>query len=165
MHIAGIDLGSAKLKLVELASSTGVRHQLLSGELAVDLSTMSDFRDQDCGVFPIKDDAVVPDAIAEDEVGRVDNAFRVNKRVGRSEIRFDLAKHALLDASRQFQKLGFGVPGEGVGNHEKPAFRFTAFAETRPEWREASSEARNFGLLASRFSSSSSKLFLSIWSK
>ena len=126
---------------------------------------MADFGDEDAVFLPIEDDAVVPDAIAEDELGRINNAFRVDERVGRSEVLFNLAENTLLNASREFQKLGFGVPGEGVGDHERPAFRFTAFAQTRPELREASSEARNFGLLASRSSSSSSKVFLSIRSR
>ena len=126
---------------------------------------MGDFGDEDAASLPIEDDAVVPNAIAEDETGRIDNAFRVDERVGRSEALFDLAENTLLNTSRKFQKLGFGMPGEGVGNHTRPAFRFTAVAETRPELREASREARNFGLLVSRSSSSSSNVFLSIRSR
>ena len=129
---------------------------------AVDVASVSDPRDEDACSFPIKDHAVVTDPISKARLRRVDDSFSKAQRSGGLKPVFDFAEDTALNVARKLQELGFCMLREGARNHERRAFRFTVAAETRPDFREASREARNAGAPAATPSSSSSRVCLSI---
>ena len=117
--------------------------------LAVDVAPVADLQDEKASAFPLKDDSVVADAIPKPRTGRAGQARRKGERIGSVQELLDLVQDAALDVGRKFQKLRFGVFGERVGNQERRALRLTALAETRPDFRAASSDERNLGFWAS----------------
>ncbi len=128
----------------------------------VDVASVSDPRDEDACSFPIKDHAVVTDSISKARLRRADDSFSKAQRRGGLKPVFDFAEDAALNVARKLQELGFCMLREGACNHERRAFRFTVAAETRPDFREASREARNAGAPAATSSSISSRVCLPI---
>ena len=129
---------------------------------AVDVAPVSDPRDEDAWSFPINDHAVITDPISKARLRRVDDALGKSQRVKGLQPMFHFPQDAALNVARQLQELGFRALCEGICSHERRALRFTTSAETRPDFREASSEARNAGERTAKSSSISSNVFLSI---
>ena len=140
----------------------GMSEPVETGVLAIDVAPMPDSRDEDAGAFPIEDDSIVADPISKTRLRSVNDPFGKTQGGGSLQPVVDFPQDAALNLARQFQELGFRVLRERVRNHARRVFCLTVAAETRPDFREASSEARNSGVRASRSSSISSRVFLSI---
>lgn len=128
---------------------------------AVHFSAMADFGNKYICGLPVKDYSVVSGlkTIGWDRTAY--NAFGKNQRIWLSEIVLKLMYNPLLDILWQLAKHAFALAGKVVGNHLRPSLFLTSLPETRPDLRDASSEARNSGEEASISSSISSMAFVS----
>ncbi|MBU4590562.1 MAG: hypothetical protein KKG01_06525, partial [Candidatus Omnitrophica bacterium] len=128
---------------------------------SVDFSAVANPGNQDAIAFPIKHNSIITDLESIRGEGVTGQTFGKIQRIGTHQVEFQLFDNPASDIFGKFKKFSFSKIGKIITNHLRPAFFLTALPGTLPDLRDALSEARKSGLVASISSSSSSRVCLS----